>query len=814
MPAQPAITTFRQRRLLVSLTSLRIVLTALGIGAAANTIALAGEGSQKPSKLAESLRGLTVNVLSDQQRSDAASMVNADIRRRSDQVNAHSRADWYKIKNRQQWEKYRDVRLEKLRQSLGTFPDPPKKLNVRVTSTVKGDGFQIKNVVYESRHGQWVTANLYVPAKPADSMPGIMIAHAHHRPKRQGEMQDMGMTWARAGCQVLVIDQIGYGERRSHPFNSAEDYAKSYRVSRQDYYFRYDSGVQLQLAGDSLMGWMAWDLMRGVDLLLAQPGTDPKRIILLGAVAGGGDPCGVTVALDKRIAAAVPFNFGGPQPETRYPMPDDAESWFNYLGGSYWESTRGLRRGGSDGFLHWIIVGGIAPRRLIHAHEFSWDQERDPVWKRFQKIYGEFYGVPENLDVAHGKGLLKLRPPAASHCTNIGAYHRRMIHPVFKRWFGINVTPDDEYRQRREYAELACMTPAAKKELSPKSFVTLVSELGAERAAAASKQLAGKSIADRRKQLRRNWSQLLGPIEPKSEPKTRLMEFSGDAIEGVKVERIVFEVEPGIVVPVLLLSPRRHAKLAPVVVALAQAGKAAFLEHRADEIAELVAGGAIVCLPDLRATGETKAGSSRGRGSGDGNRSVNMLLFGETMLGQRLRDLRSVLTALRNRPDVDPKRISLWGDSFAAVNPADVNLDVPRGVSGRPLQSEPLGGLLALFGALFDDQIAAVHVHGGLGSYQSVLATPYVLIPHDAFVPWALRAGDLSDVAAALAPRPLQLAGLVDGQNRRITGKAVQAAYATSQKSYRDAQAESNLSIVGDEASPASWFLRKVKTSR
>ena len=56
--------------------------------------------------------------------------------------------------------------------------------------------------------------------------------------------------------------------------------------------------MQLHLIGDSLMGWMVWDLMRGVDLLLRQPGIDPERILLLGAVAGGGDPAAVTAALD------------------------------------------------------------------------------------------------------------------------------------------------------------------------------------------------------------------------------------------------------------------------------------------------------------------------------------------------------------------------------------------------------------------------------------------------------------------------------------------------------------------------------------
>mgnify|MGYP003341777882 CR=1 FL=1 len=56
----------------------------------------------------------------------------------------------------------------------------------------------------------------------------------------------------------------------------------------------------MHLAGESLIGWMAWDLMRGVDLLLAQKGIDPKRIILLGSVAGGGDPAAVVAALDER----------------------------------------------------------------------------------------------------------------------------------------------------------------------------------------------------------------------------------------------------------------------------------------------------------------------------------------------------------------------------------------------------------------------------------------------------------------------------------------------------------------------------------
>ena len=55
--------------------------------------------------------------------------------------------------------------------------------------------------------------------------------------------------------------------------------------------------------------------MRAVDLLLQRGDVDEKQIILLGAVAGGGDPAGVTAALDPRIAAVSPFNFGESEPE-------------------------------------------------------------------------------------------------------------------------------------------------------------------------------------------------------------------------------------------------------------------------------------------------------------------------------------------------------------------------------------------------------------------------------------------------------------------------------------------------------------------
>ncbi len=265
--------------------------------------------------LARQLTRVDSRVFSADEAKDRrlAETLQRDVQRRRELANQQSTLAWRELKGVSDWERFRDTRIDALRESLGQFPPVPDDLHVRVTRTLEGRGYRIDNLVFESRPGVFVTANLYYPDRPPQSMPGIVLCHSHHNPKTQGELQDMGMLWARLGCSVLAMDQLGHGERPQHPFRSAEDYPGQFQPGRQDYYFRYNVGIQLHLVGDSLLGWMAWDLMRGVDLLLARPGIDPKRIILLGAVAGGGDPTAVTAAIDRRIAAVVPFNFGGPR---------------------------------------------------------------------------------------------------------------------------------------------------------------------------------------------------------------------------------------------------------------------------------------------------------------------------------------------------------------------------------------------------------------------------------------------------------------------------------------------------------------------
>jgi dienelactone hydrolase len=756
--------------------------------------------------LAEAVRKLEPNVIAvegkvtKKQRDELRRMLSTDVRTRRRKANLADVEGWRKIKTVKQWEAFRDARIAALKKSLGTFPSPPKDLKLRVLKTIPGDGFVIRNIVFQSRPKLWVTANLYSPRAagftPAGSsksrrdepggsrkrMPGILIVHSHHRPKTQGELQDMGMIWARAGCTVLVMDQLGHGERRQHPFRSAKDFPKRFPVSRQDYHFRYNTGMQLNLLGDSLIGWMAWDLMRGVDLLLKQPGIDPKRIILLGAVAAGGDPCAVTAAIDKRIAAAVPFNFGGPQPESIFPLPKDAELSFNYMGGGSWESTRNLRLSGRDGFLPWVIVAAIAPRRLVYAHEFSWDRKHDPVWKRLQTIY-RWYGKPENLASTHGHGKVTLSSKVASHCTNIGSEHRKAgIYAAFEKWFGIPA-PKTEYRKRLPESQLLCVDPpfsrdpqrpfsrdsksserSAAVKLTPLTEITTA--LAKERAAAIGDKLRDKAQKQWRGILRQEWKKVLGDVKPERQVEPRLVPSLVKG--GFLVYRLGSAARPPIRVPFLLLTPNdRSAKPRPVIVCVSQSGKAAFLKERSDVIAQFLNAGCAVCLPDLRGTGETRSGTYRGRRSSDTGLSSSELMLGGTMVGKRLKDLRSVLALLRTWKIIDGKRIALWGDSFAKINPRDRNVALPMPADNEPPHSEPLGHILVLLAALFEDDVkAVVSNRGGLVSYRSVLRSPFVYVPHDVIVPGAIAAGDLDFLPNFVSPTPVWFGGLVDGENK------------------------------------------------
>jgi len=684
-------------------------------------------------------------ILSEEEREANTQSLLQNLQSRCKAINQQDRGAWLKINSKEDWESFRNPRIDALKRSLGTFPNNAENPNVYVTGIFEGDGYKIENIIYESRTGLYVTANLYKPSLAKGKLPAIVIVHSHHNPKTQGELQDMGMTWARNGCIVLVMDQLGYGERRQH-----------IPGPRQDYRFRYINGIQLHVMGDSLIGWMVWDVMRGIDMLLDRYNVDEEKIILIGSVAGGGDIAAVASAVDTRIKCAIPFNFGGPQPETQYPLPDNAEEIFDYMGSGSWESTRNLRLSARDGFLPWLIVASVAPRYLIYAHEFSWDKH-DPVWKRLQRVYG-FYNASENLSFTHGSGVLSGQPPEATHCNNVGIIHRRMIHSTLEKWFDILIP--QEYQSRLPEDKLMCL-----KQDSPiqQPLHKIYTDIGISRSAIFRKSLAKFTHKERINQLRQKWAELLGDIDPKLDINAEMIERQ--ILGEIRIERILLKVEPNIIVPMLRICKHFKAdNLHEAVIGIAQKGKTGFLKERIAEISDFVEKGFVVFLPDIRCTGENCPFEYRGRQSESTSISATEWMLGQTVLGSQLRDLRSVIRYVSTRSDVKSNGIVLWGDSFAPTNPDDFE-DLPIDEGQSPHQSEPLGAILALFGALYEDNVCSVIARGMIAGYQSILNDVYCYILHDAIIPEAMTAGDLSYIISVLGSRLLRLEHLVDGRN-------------------------------------------------
>jgi hypothetical protein len=274
----------------------------------------------------------------------------------------------------------------------------------------------------------------------------------------------------------------------------------------------------------------------------------------------------------------------------------------------------------------------------------------------------------------------------------------------------------------------------------------------------------------------------LGDIEPLANPTAQLLWEKPGA--DAAVEALAIETSPGITLPVLVVKPLHPAaKRAPAVIAIGEGGKARFLADRGEELTALLRSGMEIFLVDVRGTGEVAATSSRAPGAM--GLAETELMLGETMVGARLKDVRTIFHYLTSRPDVDPGRIAVWGDSFAETNPDNFAFDQSEMQEPGPFpqhQAEPMGALVALLVGLYEDGVAAIAARGGLISFLSVLEDRFCHLPQDVIVPGVLEVADVADIVTALGSRPVLLEQFVDGRNRPARNARLQSEYARALK--------------------------------
>jgi len=188
---------------------------------------------------------------------------------------------------------------DKIRLCFGPFPEKTP-LNARITGAVERDRYRIENVIFESRPGFLVTANLYIPKDRRLPLPGVVGTCGHTINGKAGDTyQSFAQGLARLGYVCLLFDPIGQGERLQ--------YAGVAKIAPGTGEHQY-GGNQQFLVGEFLGAWRAWDGIRALDYLLTRPEVDPRHIGVTGN-SGGGTMTTWLCGLDRRWTMAAPSCF-------------------------------------------------------------------------------------------------------------------------------------------------------------------------------------------------------------------------------------------------------------------------------------------------------------------------------------------------------------------------------------------------------------------------------------------------------------------------------------------------------------------------
>lgn len=196
----------------------------------------------------------------------------------------------------------RDVRA-KVARCFGPFP-AKTPLNAKVTGTLKRDTYDVEKVVFESRPGFHVTANLYVPhAAKNKKLPGVVGSCGHSANGKAAEAyQAFAQGLARLGYVVLIFDPIGQGERLQYA-HVEKEHRPGVGVGEH-----LLAGNQQFLVNEFFGSWRAWDGIRALDYLLSRPEVDPKHVGITGN-SGGGTMTTWLCGVESRWTMAAPACF-------------------------------------------------------------------------------------------------------------------------------------------------------------------------------------------------------------------------------------------------------------------------------------------------------------------------------------------------------------------------------------------------------------------------------------------------------------------------------------------------------------------------
>lgn len=592
-------------------------------------------------------------------------------------------------------------------------------LNTRVVSSFERPGYRVEKLVYESVPNFHVPANLYIPAGQPP-YPGVLFQMGHTRNGKAGDTyQRCCQGLVKLGYLVLAFDPMGQGERIYYPDSNG---LKS-RLPSPDHEHTM-AGRQMLLLGDTATRMQVWDAVRSLDVLAAHPLVDPNRLASTGQ-SGGATLTMLLAAVDDRLAAAVVCsgntenvacaNFNPPG------STDDAEQ--NLIGS------------GPLGFDRWDLLYPFAPKPLLISvsdHDFFGTYSSEYIrngWEEFEKLRGIYARLDAPGHLAWNDTPL---PHGLSYDTRLYVYN------WFARWLKHEtapVTAEPEVRPEPEEALWVSEGGSMVRSYRSETPFTLT---------------RSRQMAPRPAPLDR----LTGAVRPPADLKASVQRRVPS--RDILIEALEIPSAPRVWLPAWLYLPVKRDATKPLVLVLEANGRNVRW-HEGELYPELARQGYPVCVADVRGLGDLTPEVGRGAAghAKDHNSEEDYawasLILGHPLLGQRVTDILALAAALRAHPDL----------------------------RGLPLKIGASGSLTvpALFAAALDPAIAEIYLASPLVSYRSIVETEEYNVAFANFLPGILQHTDLPEVAAALAPRRLCLAGTVNAAGQTLDPTAVRAIY-------------------------------------
>jgi len=609
------------------------------------------------------------------------------------------------IEARQKWAR------QTLWKLIGGMPERTP-LNARTTGSFERERYRVEKVIYESRPGLFIPANLYVPKQGNGPFPAVLFQSGHYNEgKVNPNYQRCCQGLAQLGFVVLAFDPMGQGERIQYP-DSSGTHTRLPDVDSE----HTVPGKQMLLFGDTATRFQLWDSIRSLDYLTSLPVVNAKRVGSTGH-SGGGTLTMLLSGADERLAAAA-VCMGNTENVDALPFVSP---------GSTDDAEQDFVDSGPVGFDRWDLFYPFAPKPML-----IWPSDRDFYstysseyitngWQEFQKLRAAY------VTLNHADRLKWADTPLPH---SLAYDSRLLVYNWFTRWLKGSAEP---------VREEPPVNPEAFATLYATESGSVVTSLHSETAFTLNKsrQVERTPVAlDSLLRVSRN--QLSSRIITRRET------------PNVTVEVLEVASDPAVWLPVWLLTAKNTAPDKPVLLVLDPV-ESEQLWFQPD--ADLAPGSPVVCAADIRGVGALLPEYSSGHPGyaasheQEENYAWSSVILGKPLVGQRVTDILAIVAALRKHPATAQRRVRV-----AAAG----KLTVP-----------------ALFAAALDKRIDGLYLSGGLTSFREVVDSELYKQPFANFVPGLLNHTDLPEVAASIAPRRIVLAGAVNARDQTADVAAV-----------------------------------------